>query len=210
MCILGFFRRDNFEVQIDKTIHLLVLDNKWHELFDGKKPIRVQSIERKLNGLLKEQGSLNTQLKEYVQLKKKMMDEIVSHMGSANDGSDPSALKTMERNRKYIEQINAKMDKIEERLTTLPEKISEANRELVTATMSQFYHTMLEDKQEAKKLDEKVKTLKEEIKETIIRRDEKNEEYQKLYGYMHDVVGSDVISQYDAYYIKDSEREQDD
>lgn len=138
------------------------------------------------------------------------MDEIVSQMGNANDGSDPNALKTMEKNRKYIEQINTKMDKIEERLTVLPEKISEANRDLVTATMSQFYHTMLEDKQAAKKLDEKVHTLKEEIKETIIRRDEKNEEYQKLYGYMHDVVGSDVISQYDAYYIKDSERDIDD
>jgi len=201
---MALFKKSNIEIQIDKTTHLLVLDQKWHELFKDKKPPKVKRIEKELNDLLKIQGNLTTEHKEYLNLKKQMMDEIVTNMGEAYDEKDKAAFKKMDKNKKYIDQINQKLKHHEKELTTIPEKISGKNKELVNATMNTFYHTMMDSKLEATNLENKVVELKEEIKDTIINRDEAKEHYQQLYGYIHDVVGADIIEQYDRYFIGDN------
>lgn len=201
---MALFKKNDFEIQIDKTTHLLVLDQKWHELFKDQKPAKVKKLEKDLNDLLKIQGTLTTEHKEYINLKKQMMDEIVRSMGEAYDEKDKAALKKMDKNKKYIDQINKKLEHHEKELTTIPEKISEKNKELVSATMNTFYHTMMESKLNSTKLEEKVIELKETIKDTIIKRDEAKEHYQHLYGYIHDVVGADIIEQYDRHFIGDN------
>lgn len=201
---MALFKKKDFELVVDKNTHILVLDQKWHELFKGSKPMRIQGIEKRLKGLLKEQGTLNTELKDYRGLKQKMMDDIVQGMGGLNDSSDKKALKAMEKNKKYIEQINAKLKHHEERIAVLPDKITETNKELVNATMKHFYHTMMDRRKRAEKLELEVIRLKEEIKEAIIVRDEAKEHHQQLYGYIHDVVGPGIIEQYDRYYVGDS------
>jgi len=203
---LPFFKRNEFEVVIDKNTHLLVLDQKWHELFKGKKPTRIGKLEKELNVLLKKQGAYTTELKEYRKLKKKLMGDIVQGMSDAYDASDKIALKQMGKNKKYVEDINRKIEHHETELSYIPEKIADKNRELVTATMNHFYHTMISRKERASALEDEVIRLKEEIKEAIIERDEAKEYYQQLYGYMHDVVGNKVIEQYDRHY----QGEQDD
>ncbi len=197
---MSFLKRNSIEIEIDKNTHLLVLDQKWHELFNDKKPSRIKTIEKEVNDLLKKQGTYNTELKEYSTLKKKMMDEIVESMKEAYDDKDKTALKQMEKNKKYIDQINKKLEHHQKELTDIPEKISEANKKLVNATMKNFYHTMIDSKKQATLLEQEVKDIKEKIKEVIIRRDEAKGLHQQLYGYIHDVVGPDIIEQYDKYY----------
>lgn len=193
------FKKKEFEVEIDKEVHLLVLDNKWHELFRGKKPPRVVMLENKMNRLLMDQGKYNTESKEYQQLKKKMMADIVNNM----DGASSEALKIMDKNRKYIDDINKKLDHHEKMLTELPSRISECNKELVKVTMSCFYKELQEVRKKSLKLDEEFLALKNKIKEMVVKKNEAKEEYQKLYGYIHDVVGIQVIEQYDRYYNGD-------
>lgn len=202
---MGLFGKKDIELVVDKKVHLLVLDQKWHELFKGKKPLRIQQLEKKLNDLLKEQGTLTTELKEYQKLKQKMMAEIVNGMSDAYDGQDKKALKTLERNKKYIEQINSKLEHHENRLAKVPDLIQETNKELVNATMKQFYQTMLSRKQTADRLEDEVKRLQIEIREAIENRDQAKAHHQELYGYIHDVVGPSIIEQYDRYYIGDSD-----
>jgi len=200
---MALFKKKDFEIQIDKATHLLVLDQKWHELFNDKKPARVLRIEKELNTLVKSQGTLNTELKEYQNLKKQIMSEIVNSMGVAYDDNDKDALKKMEKNKRYIDQINKKLDHHESALTSIPEKISSKNKELVNATMNNFYHEMNDSKEKSIALERKVIELKKEIQETIIKRDEAKEKFQKLYGYIHDIVGADIIEQYDRHFIGD-------
>lgn len=195
--------KKDFEIQIDKSIHLLVLDKKWHELFKNKKPLKVQSLEKELNELLKRQGKLTNELKDYQNLKKKMMDEIVQNMGGTYDDTDKKARKKLDRNRNYIEQINKKLENYEKELGLIPDKILEKNKQLVSATMNSFYLTMLKKKDKSVELENTVAELKEKIQNLIIERDEAKEEYQQLYGYIHDVVGASIIEQYDRYYIGD-------
>lgn len=197
------FGKKDIEISIDKNTHLLTLDVKWHELFKDKKPLKVQGLERELNNLLKRQGTLNTELKEYQALKKKMMDEIVQNMGGTYDDNDKKARKKLDRNRNYIEQINKKLEDYEKELETIPDKILQKNKQLVSVTMNHFYLTMLKRKERANELEDTVVELKEKIQKAIIERDEAKEYYQQLYGYIHDVVGASIIEQYDKYYIGD-------
>lgn len=200
---MPMFGKGNIEIEINKDAHLLVLDQKWHALFKDKKPGNVNRLEKELNNLLQKQGKYTTELKEYTDLKKKMMDEIVAGMKNAYDDKDKAAIKKMEQNKKYIDQINKKLEHHQKELTVLPEKISETNKKLVNATMNCFYHTMTERKVKSEKLDLEVEELKNKISEAILQRDEAKEHYQQLYGYIHDVVGPDIIEQYDRYYSKD-------
>lgn len=200
---MALFGKRDVELDIDKNTHLLVLDQKWHQLFKDKKPMKVQSLEKELNQLLQKQGTYTTELKEYSDLKKKMMDEIVNSMKEAYDENNKKAQKKMDRNKRYIEQINVKLGHHQEALTLLPERISEVNKKLVNATMKHFYHTMQERKIKAENLHKEVEVLKQTISETIIKRDEAKEHYQQLYGYIHDVVGADIIEQYDSYFAGD-------
>ena len=198
-----FKGKKELEITIEKSTHLLILDTKWHELFKNKKPLKVQTLEKELGNLLKRQGLLTNELKEYQNLKKKMMNEIVQNMGGTYDDSDKKARKKLDRNRNYIEQINKKLENHEKELDGIPDKIQEKNKQLVSATMNYFYLTMLKGKETANELEASVIELKEKIQTTILARDEAKEHYQQLYGYIHDVVGASIIEQYDKYYIGD-------
>ncbi len=57
---------DEFEKALQgKNVPVLVLDNKWHRLFDYMEPDKtIRKMEQELNALLKKQGRLNTQLKD--------------------------------------------------------------------------------------------------------------------------------------------------
>ena len=110
-------------------------------------------------------------------------------------------MKKIEKKKKYVDDINKKLKHHELELTTIPQRISLINKDLMNATMNTFYHTMMNKKEKAAELEKRVIDLKTEIQEAIIIRDEAKTDYQNLYSYIHGVVGPDVIEQYDRYYI---------
>lgn len=57
-----------------KRIPLLILDQKWHQLFLDNKPKEIERLEQKLNKQLATQGKLNQELKDMKVLKKKLID----------------------------------------------------------------------------------------------------------------------------------------
>lgn len=185
--------KNKIEIDVNKNTHLLVLDNKWHELFRSKKPVKITTIENKLNDLLKLQGSLNDDIKNYQKLKKKLMEDMVQEMENSGQNN-------IQKTSKYINQINLNLEKAEEKLMEIPKEISEVNKQLVQETMNIFYNDMNKKHTEAIKYGEKVIELREQIKEQIIARDEAKSTFANLYGFLHDVVGADIIDQYDKYY----------
>ena len=66
----------NFEEALaGKNIPILTLDNTWHRLFTQTEPTpAIKALEEELNGLLKEQGKINSDSKDIKALKKRLMD----------------------------------------------------------------------------------------------------------------------------------------
>lgn len=189
-------------IRIDRKVHMLTLDGRWHDLFVGiKKPRYIAELEKKLTKLLAEQGQLTNDIREYGLLKKKMMGDIMENMKDAFEESDSRAMKEMDKSKKYIEEIKGKLENMEERSYSLPKEIEEVNKELLTYTMQNCYMRMYDNKQELEELEAWIERVRQELKDKLVRQTEAKEEYDKLYSYMHDLVGYEIIEKYDKKYL---------
>lgn len=199
-----FFKKPDskiMEVTINKKVHHLTLDNRWHELFKENKSRKIKSLENKLNNLIKEQGKLNNDYKEYTALKKKVMTDIVTNMSQACEEENNKAIENMDKNKNYITEINKKLDSIENRLVKLPQEIEQTNKSLLESSMADCYARMIASKIKINSYEEQVNELRNKLKELVIEKNENQEQYEKLYTYMHDLVGRDVIEQFDNMYL---------
>lgn len=191
--------KKHIEIPIDKKVHILTLDNRWHELFANNKTRKLKELENKLNQLIKKQGQYNNDYKDYTQLKKKIMADIVDHM--SEDSTNQHVNKIMERSKKHINDINKKLEKIEKDLPKMPSEINKTNMALVEISMSICYERIIKRKKELSEMELKINSLRDELKELMVQKNESKDEYDKFYAYMHDLVGAEVIEQFDNIYF---------
>ncbi len=182
---------------IGKTVPLLVLDQKWHRLFavHGKTE-EIKTCESKLNGLLSEQGKLNTRLKELKKLKGKLLDEIVQNM----DEDD----KKLEENKRLVDEINEKIDECEDALVDIPYKIRETNDELMLLSMDYFYDKIRVNQSESIEIEEWIHQIRIDLKKNIIRKQNRDINNREIYAYLHDIFGAEVINIFDIKYEDDT------
>lgn len=186
---------------------MLTLDQRWHTLFAKKKPRQIKLLEDKLNNLIKEQGQCNNDLKEYTLLKKKILQDIIEKMPEAFENEDNNSLKSMDKNRNYIEEINHKLEVLENKAISFPKKIEEVNTKLLQLSMSVLYKRMNKKKAILLNMDREIIELRDRLKELIVDRNENKEEYDLLYAYMHDMVGPNIIEKFDEIYLGDSDHD---
>lgn len=185
-----------------KKIPVLTLDNKWHKLFAPEDMTsQIKALEKKLNDLVKRQGKLNTESKDIKKIKKKLMDEIVIIADNLQQTPEDKKLsKDREEHRRLVKECNDKMTAYEEELYVLPREIDRANRELMMASMDICYRKIRANEKEVDALDEWIKQTRRELKKKLIRKQEKEEEINRMYSYMHDIFGADVIELFDMKY----------
>ena len=187
----------------DKKIPVLTLDHKWHQLFTQKKPDKqIGKLEAELNELLKRQGKVTTDIKKIKNLKKKLMDEIMEYADEASSGRDKGAEKKVEENRRLISECNEKIENYEDELIAIPSKINRINKILMLKTMEICYETLKKNKAEIDADNEWIERTRAELKERLIATQEKEQMNEKLYSYMHDIFGADVINIFDMEYLK--------
>lgn len=183
-----------------KKIPLLTLDNKWHKLFtQTESNEKIKELEEELNELIRRQGKLNTEIKEIKRLKKKLMGDIVSAMDESESG-EKEADRSMEDNRRLIAECNEKIESYEDELLELPREIDQVNYRLMLVTMEICYDRIQENTAEIEEIAEWVSQIRVELKVRLIKKQEKELMNQKLYSYMHDIFGAEVIEIFDMKY----------
>ncbi|MCM1428002.1 MAG: hypothetical protein NC118_15495 [Eubacterium sp.] len=196
-------KEDSFHKALaGKKIPILTLDNKWHKLFGPEEMTsQMKSLEKKLNDLIKRQGKLNTESKDIQKIKKKLMDEIIVIADDLQQTPDSKKLsKDREDHRRLVKECNDKMSEYEEELYLLPKEIDRANRELMMTSMDICYKKIQTNDREIHALDDWIKQTRRELKKKLIRKQEKEEENNRMYAYMHDIFGADVLELFDAKY----------
>lgn len=185
----------------NKQIPLLTLDNKWHMLFGtAETTVTIKRLEEQLNNLLKRQGKLNTESKEIRRLKKKLMDEIVPTVDELEKRHDASLEKKLNDNKRLINDCNEKLAGYKDELMELPKEIEQVNYKLMLATMDVCYEKLQENTAEIDEIGEWITKIRVELKKKIIRKQEKEQQNQDLYHYMHAIFGADVINIFDMKY----------
>ena len=185
----------------DKKIPILTLDHRWHLLFGQAEPTEaVVRLEEELNELIKRQGKLNTESKEIHRLKKRLMQEIIPMVDALERKPDRKTEKKIEDNKRLINDCNEKLSAYRDELAQLPKEIEKTNYYLMLATMDACYDKLKEKTKEIEEDAGWITQMRIELKKRIIRKEEKEQQNQELYSYMHAMFGADVINLFDMKY----------
>ncbi len=182
-----------------KRIPILVLDQKWHRLFAiHGKPDSIKELEATLGALLAKQGKLNTDLKDLKRLKNNLMNGIMENMeGSDSDIDKDVRDKTMEDNKRLIDEVNERLDQCEDELFELPNEIASVNETIMLETMDYCYDILRLNKEEATEIDDWITQVRIDLKKNIIRKQNREINNKEMYSYMHDIFGAEILNIFD-------------
>lgn len=188
-----------------KKVPILTLDARWHELFpDDKKTSRLKDLEKKVNQLLMTQGKLANDIEDMKKLKKTLLKDIIDNMDTGNDLSG-KAKKRLEKDKRYVDELNIKIQEASDQLLEIPEKIREANEELLIESLNICYKTINTNKEELAKISEWISKTRDELKEKILLKHDMEENMKLIYSNMHDILGAEIIDYFDVQNKKNDE-----
>lgn len=193
---------DKFEEALkQKKIAVLTIDKKFHDLTDtiGASEDMLR-LENELNDLLKAQGKANTEIKEIKNLKKKLMTEIVEISDEKSMLSQSERDKKADENARLIQECNDKIEKYEDELLDLPHQIDEVNKELMASLMANCYDVLKDNDIQIQETARWITQMRIELKKRLVKKTDMEVKNQKIYEYMHDIFGAEVIEIFDMTY----------
>ena len=194
------------EALSDVKVPLLPLDQKWHHLFMGiEKTKEIKVAEEKVDELLKLQGKLNDDLKNLKKVKNNLMSSIVDNMDDSDSSDKKQRDKKMEENRKLIDEANAKMEEIEDKLLELPRDLDAANKVLMVLSMDICYKKLRDNARQIEEIGSWIKKMRVELKKNIIIKQANEHKNEEIYAYMHDILGPRALDVFDLKYDEDGQ-----
>lgn len=193
---------DIYRPALSKTkIPTLTLDHNWHRLFtQANVTPEIKKLEKKLNALLKEQGKINTEEKKLKAVKRKLLDEIIQLADRYDGRRDDAVQKTMDRQKEMVEECSRRLEDLGDENEDIPREIEEINRQLMLKTMEVCYKRLKDNQREIEECEKWIDEIRVKLRETIIRKQERETNTYELYSYMHNIFGRDVIDIFDMHY----------
>lgn len=193
---------DIFKPALEKTkVPILTLDNNWHKLFTQTNATsEIKKLEKKLNELLKEQGKVNTEEKKLKAVKRKLMDEIIQLADRYDGQRDDTVQKTMDRQKEMVEECNKRLEDLAEENQNIPQEIEKVNYQLMLKTMELCYKRLEENRKEIEYYEKWIQDIRVQLRENIIRKQDRETSTYELYSYMHNIFGPNVIDIFDMHY----------
>lgn len=191
-----------------KKIPILTLDNKWHQLFtQGKSMPEIKRLSDTLNELLKRQAKVNSDIKGIRNVKKKLMDEIVTLRDEALNTKQKKLEDEIEKRKKLIQDCNDKMDALQDESLDLPVEIEKVNFELMILSMENCYERIASNEEDIKEVSQWISMMRDELKMKLVQKQEMEQDTQRLYSYMHDIFGADVVDLFDMHLRQDEKND---
>jgi chromosome segregation ATPase len=200
----SIIKKGNTKNKLDKkvlkknNISLLILDERWNSLFKStERTPEIIASEEKLKELLKLQSRLMIESKEISGHKKDKMDKIIQLTTEVFDRDNEEAKKEMSFCEKEINQINKRLSAIEEELDNIPNRIKEANLELLEGTVNIVYYKIRFNQKRIKELESLIDDAKARLKEYIDEKGALTEDDTDIYSYFHDLLGGEELEKLD-------------
>lgn len=189
----------NFEkVFKGKKIPIVVLDERWHQLFpDYDKPAQIKQLEEKLDDLMKLQGKFTNDLKDLKRLKNQLMGEIITHMDVNDTKEGKMKEKKLDQNQRLIREIGDKIKEAENQLIDLPYQIKEANEELISGSAAICYKRLSDNTEKIEEINKWILSIREQLKIRILEKQDMEMKNTDIYNYMHDMLGPELLQQLD-------------
>ncbi len=196
---------EEFRASLEKVqLPILILDKKWHQLFQmiGKSQ-DIKDAEEQVNHLLKEQGRLNQDIKEFKKIKSNLMDEIVANMDQLEEKRADDKRTLIEDNQRLIEEVNRKLDEASDALLDIPNLLKEENEKLMAFCMDYCYDLLKANGEKIEEIGNWIKKIRLELKKNILLKQDAEIKNQEIYNYMHAFLGAKVINVFDLKFDED-------
>ncbi|MDE7300030.1 MAG: hypothetical protein K2N94_14625 [Lachnospiraceae bacterium] len=178
---------------------ILILDEKWLEIFpEHLQNSTIRALAAELSGLLKEQGRQVDEIKGMKRYKSQMMQEIVENMDADDTAAGKIKRRKMDKSQKKILELNEKLEQRKETLSDLPYRIREVNTELLFESTRVCYERFRENLEKMNELEEEIAALQAELKMRKLDKQEREMRDEKMYTYLHSVLGPELMERLDA------------
>lgn len=191
------------KVLLRSRLPLLILDERYYKLFpEEKKTDKIKALERRLNDLVKGQGRINTDMEDLRRLKKKLMEEVISNMGESTKATARMQQKKQEKLQEMIIEINEKLADGETAIESRPGEITEANVDLLLECMRVWYRRLDENSAGIMEADLWIEQVRDELKHKLLVKQDMEMENERIYSYMHTLLGPEIMEKVDSGYEK--------
>ena len=184
-------------------IPILIYTPDWIQLFSNYRSKSMQKTIDKLEELLAREKSLEEELREIERKKKILMNKILHLSNELNENSNHAAIQALEDAKKEILNINTRMPNILEELEQIPFDINSQNTMLLRETVKRAYVLINESKQEAESTQEEINRIRESLANLIQKKVDSEERVNKLYSYLHGIMGATEMEKLDESLLKD-------
>jgi len=179
-------------------ISLLILDERWNKLFiNTPKTSAIERCEQRLKELIKEEARLTAENKEIAVSKKHHMDRIIRLTTDVYDKNDENAKKEMQFSEGEIKRINDRTRQIENELDEMPERIKQANLELLEHTVNVVYLKIRLATRRVEELEKLIEETKARLKSYIDEKESLSQDDTDIYSYFHDLLGAEELERLD-------------
>jgi len=177
-----------------KKLPLLILDEKWLELFDlDRIPGEIKDLQNRLGKLIARQGRLNDEIAGYKRYKQQLLQEIIDNMGVSDNEVGVLKAKKIEKNQRLVNELNEKISINEESLAVLPGEIDMVNHELLITSSNIFFRKLRDGKKDIKEVEDEIGELERELVKLKIRKTDYEDGMEKMRAYMYGVYGHHVM-----------------
>ena len=175
-------------------VPVLILDQKWHQLFlvNGK-PAEIAEKEKELDELVKREAHLKQDIKDYKKVKQNLMDEIVAGMDETGDEHEAG----VQDKKRLIDEANEKLDGLEDELLDLPNRIREVNDDLMELTANYCYENFRVNTEKINEITAWIKQVRHDLKVNVVKKQNREINTRQMYSYMHDVFGPQATDLFD-------------
>jgi len=193
-----------FEDNIIKKnkIPILIYNPEWMQLFVNYHSKSLKKAVTALEGLLAREKACEAEQKELERRKKTLMNKILYISKEINEDNNLEAIPKMEEAQKELLGINERIPALIEELETLPGLINEQNTIVLKETIKRAYELIQENKEEAVSCQEEVNKIRLKLGELIKKKVETEERVNKLYSFIHGMVGANEMEKLDDKFIK--------
>ena len=169
---------------VHKNVPIVILDERWHQLFPEKdKTPEIKRLEKNLGELLKRQGQITNDLKSLKKIKADLMKEIIDN-SETDTISESKREKLMARNQKLVLEAKDKIEELEQEEVEIPRKIREANVALVVEGVDVCYKRIHQNYKDIQLLGKWINEMRVELKKKVLIKQDKEIKNTEIYSYL--------------------------
>lgn len=180
-----------------KKLPIVVLDHLWYQMRDTLSQTDISEKEKTLKELLKEQGKLVTDIKEYTVVKQNLLQQVLLLSQEINEKGNSEKVAELDKTSHGILKINETIEALENRALEVGDLIEETNKQLVESVVLDAYGSMEEYKQKKNTLEEEIDGLRKLLVEKTEEKKKYDQAISGIYNYLHKIIGYQYLDKVD-------------